>query len=336
MRLITVIFLLIQAAAFAQPTVFRLTLQVVDAETNRGIPRVGVELIGLGSGVTNSQGIAQIPIPAGTPQVQLQAPNGFQVLTPPGPILPVPGSEEVIVKFYIKAGDLELLREQVRELYGEQASLQNSLDSLKNVNSQLQNRLSAVVSNRDSLLNLNEIQVMSISKLDKKLETVTSEYDQVRLKIYGNISENYNQFLNAILNFHMQLKSYKLAFRNPGELEQFNAKIETLSEARDAMHEKSPGYLEIVRQYWDKDDAIELEMLYDQALIRTYETYVLPLNKTLIQELKASWSGQKMRFAAQKAAKKPTEKAIQGLKVEIGSLKIQADKVLKRLKSDLE
>ena len=38
----------------------RVTIQIIDADTDRGISQIGVELLGLGSGVTDSDGMVRI------------------------------------------------------------------------------------------------------------------------------------------------------------------------------------------------------------------------------------------------------------------------------------
>ena len=190
----------------------RVTIQIIDADTDRGISQIGVELLGLGSGVTDSDGMVRIPIPPGTNTVELQPPRGYKVLTPPGPVQPVPNSEEVLVKFWLDIGALKVLQQEIRRLSNRQESLESVLDSVKEANSTLQTQVASMeTANRSQVEALKIEQLAIIDSLQKSLVQVQSEIAETKLSIYRDISQNYNSFYDAIANFTEGLRHAKYA-----------------------------------------------------------------------------------------------------------------------------
>ena len=321
-------FALIGLPLFGQDVV---TVQVVDVDTKRGISGIKVELLNMGSGKTDDEGFVRIPIPPGTEKVELQPPKGFSIFSPPGPIGNVPNSEESWITFYLNIGVLKELQRQIRVLSSLQNTLESSLDSVRIQNGQLQNQMSSLASNADSLKSTNESQMALIDSLEQELIAVKGDIVQAKLDIYEDISNNYNSYLNAILNFTLGLQHAKLAFTNPAELAHLKERIDVLNEARDNMHEYYLGYLETVEQYWNKDLSKELEAVYDLALYETYEAVVLPLGEVLLDELRKAWNSQSPRIIAQKKAKKPTKEAKIRLDALNEQLQVQAQAVLAKL-----
>ena len=322
-------------AGLSQPNA--VSVQVVDVETNRGIPRIGVELLGLGSGITDSDGIVRIPVPEGTKVLELQPPQGFKVLTPPGPIQPVPSSDEVLVKFWLDVGALKVLQAQIDQLSNQQKALETSLSTVEREREFLQQQLDSLEGRSgiamDSLQKEIIAQVAVIDSLSKKLTQVKADISSTKLQIYEDISHNYNTFLNAILNFSQGLKTVSYAFINAQELEAFNGYILALNEARDEMHEYHDSYIETAGQYWSRATAQELEKMYDLALQEAYGDIILPLNDLLLKEIRSAWAKEKNRNIAQRNAKKPTKEAKKNLDEALDRLQIQAKKVLDLLES---
>ncbi len=317
----------------AQPGSKVLRIQVVDVDTRRGLSRISVSLVGLGGGVTNSDGVVRIPIPDGVSEIELQAPAGFEVLDPPGPKQPVPANEEVVIKFYIQAGRLDQLNAQLRQLTQERSQLQNELTTIRDRQDSLQQAADRLVMDRDSLATLQRRQQDRLQRLEDSLQLVQSDIRSVKLEVYRDISENYQEYLNAVLNFREVLKNVRHAFTNPQELNLFNSYVENLNETRDALHEKHLGYLQTVGAYWQANERIELEQLYDLALEEVYDEVILPLNELLVAQLRAAWNKETPRIVAQRRAKKPTKEALRQLETRLEALQRQGDRTLRLLES---
>ena len=286
-------------------------------------------------------GLLKISIPPGTKTLELQAPIGYEISSPPGPILPVPADEEVIVKFWIKTAILENMQRQIDQLLMDKQSLQRTvgdleleLEKYKELNQELEKSSQG---NRDSVGQVKSLIAQRdgvIDSLKQLVAEVDGQIDDYKFAMYSKITQNYQKFLNAILNTEHALKHIKGAFVNAGELKNLNATIETLNSARDDMHENHLAYIEAGRKYWDGSIATQLTSLYDQAIKQTYGDLIIPLNENLISHLNNAWNGKQSRLVAQKKARKNIKKMLPKLRQEIEDMERIAKEVFGQSRSD--
>ena len=318
----------------AQGNTFRLSLQIIDQKTKQGVAKKGISLLRLGAGTTDSDGVAIITIPSHTQVVELQVPPGFEIVDPPGPIMPVPASEEVVVKFWVNEVQLNKMEAQIDYLKQERDSITTLANRLELKNQLLENQINQLTSEnvalRDSVREVSQ----QIDVLNNKASTIDQEIAQYKLAFYDKISSNYQQFLNALLDMEVALGNVSEAFTQEGELRNFNDRINALNQARNSMHENHLAYVKVAEKYWNKEISLKLMGLYKQALYNTYNDVILPLNDELIATLRDTWNGNKPRIFVQRKAVKRTDKALEELHEEIEDLKGKASEVLKLLELD--
>ncbi len=319
---------------FGQGEVFHLNIQVIDSKTKTGVSKKGISLLPLGVGTTDSDGRAVITIPKNTKMVELNVPPGFEIVDPPGPILPVPASEDVVIKFWVNEIQARMMAEEIDRLKQEKdnaAALASSLE-LKNrlLESQISHLSEENVTLQDSVKAISK----QIEAAHHQVSAIDQEIGQYRLAFYDKISNNYQKFLNALLDMQEALKHVSQAFIQEGDLRNFNDRITALNQARNSMHEDHLANVKVVEKYWSKETSIKLMGLYDQALHNTYDDVILPLNNDLIAKLNATWNGNKPRIFAQRKAVKHTKEALKNLQQEIQNLRTQASEVLKLLELD--
>ncbi len=317
---------------FAQDNTFQISIQIIDQETKKGVADVGMSLLNLGAGTTDKDGMVRIPIPQGTETVELQIAKGFEIVNPPGPRLPVPGSTNAILQFWVKTVFLEDMKTKIDRLLTEKRELEGLTESLKTENDLLLEKNKHLTSAQTSLQDSIRQITLRIDSLQHKLQTVGREITVYKLAIFDRISRNYHQFLNAMLDMEMSLRNVSQAFIQEAALRQFNRQVENLNQARNGMHENHLSYIEAVEKYWDKNTSLTLKSLYDQALLNTYGKVILPLNEKLIARLNEAWNGHKPRILVQRKAVKSTEKALVGLHQELEDLQLIANELMVLLK----
>jgi len=326
---------------FAQPGPKSVTIQVIDQSTQAGLARKGVSLLNVGSGVTDDNGLVRVTIPNGITTIELQLPPGFEIVNPPGPIQNVPSSANAVVKFWVKTALLENMKAQIDQLIRDKQNLSKSVNDLETELASLQDLNKELLSNsagkQDSIERVRtqmRIKDQVIDSLSRKVMDVDSKIGDYKLAIFSEISRNYQQFLNAMLNMEMNLKDIKGAFINEGELKNFNSIVEILNVARDDLHEKHLAYIEAAETYWNKGVSAKLSGLYNQAIVNTYGNLIIPLNEDLVGRLKAAWSGKQSRLVAQKQARKSLKKVLPKLRQEIEDMERIAEEVFVQLKED--
>lgn len=317
-----------------------ISVQILNVHTQQGISQKNISLLNVGTRATDRNGLLKINIPEGTNTIELQTPPGFEIVSPPGPIMPVPASENVIVKFWVKTALLENMQKEIDQLLKDKEGLTQQvkqmgieLEKLQQLNQNLET-MSQGTQDSVALIKTKITEKDAIiDSLEKKVTDVDSRIGDYKLAIYSEITRNYQHFLNAILNMEMALADVRGAFVNEGELKHFNSKIEALNIARDDMHEKHLAYIEAAEKYWDTGISSQLQSMYHQAIIQTYQHLIIPLNQDLISQLKNAWSGRNSRIIAQKKAGKNLKKMRPKLRQEIEDLERIAQQVFEQLKS---
>lgn len=311
---------------YAQNSHYSVSIKIIDEDTQKEVPRLGISLLengrGLGVGTTDGNGIATISIPRTTRSITLVLPSKDIVIKYPKggeTHAPSPDIENPIVEFLITTSRFKMMTLQIEYLSQEKKELQMLADSLQ------EKMFSEQISFKDSL-----------EKVNHRINSLLIEITSKKLAIYSEISDNYLQFLNAILDMEQSLKHVASAFTHEGELRNFNHQIEILNQARNSMHENHLAYVQVVEQYWNKATALKLRSLYRHALENTYGDIILPLNDELIAKLKATWNGNKPRIFVQRKAVKSTKKALAKLQDEIEDMEDTAEEVLALLASDVE
>jgi uncharacterized FlaG/YvyC family protein len=304
---------------------YRVSIKIIDEDTQKEVPKLGISLMengrGLGVGTTDGNGIATIIIPRTTRNITLVLTSkDIEIKYPRGgeTHAPSPEIENPTVEFLVKTSLFRMMALQIEHLSQEKKELENLADSLK------LKMYSDQISFKDSL-----------EKISDQINHLLIEITNKKLALYSEISNNYLQFLNAILDMELTLKQVSNTFIQEGELRNFNRQIEILNHARNSMHENHLAYVQVVEKYWNSDSSEKLKGLYHQALQNTYGDIILPLNEELISKLKDSWNGNKPRILVQRKAVKSTKKALTKLHDEIEELKITADEVLALLESDV-
>lgn len=317
-----------------------ITVQVLDVNTQQGIPQRNISLLNIGTRATDRNGLLKINIPPGTQTLELQAPPGYEILTPPGPILPVPASEEIIVKFWIKTAIIENMQKRIDQLLIDKETLNKNveeleaeLERLRDLNLQLERsnqgnkdsvgQVRAIIAQKDGL----------IDSLKQVANEVNGQIEDYKYAMYASITQNYQKFLNGILNMEAALEDVRGAFTYESELKNFNTTIEALNFARDDMHEKHLGYIEAGKKYWSENISAQLSSLYDQAITKTYGDLIIPLNKDLISYLNDAWRGKKSRLRARKKARKNLKTMLPKLRQEIEDMERIAKEVFEQLRA---
>ncbi len=319
-----IITLFISHIGYTQDT-YRVSIRIIDEDTQREVPKLGISIIengkGIGAGTTDGNGIASISIPRTTRNITLILTSAdIEIKYPRGgeTHAPSPDIENPTIEFLVKTSAFRMMALEIEQLSQEKKQLELLADSLKT------SMLSEQISFKDSL------EIISL-----KISSLFSEITDKKQGIYAEITDNYLQFLNAILDMEQTLKYVSNTFTQEGELRNLNRQIEILNHARNKMHENHLSYLQVVEQYWDKSISRRLGMLYKQALENTYGDVILPLNDELISKLKDSWNGNKPRIIVQRKAVKSTNLALLKLHEEIKDLRYQADEVLSLLETEI-
>ncbi|MEB2774058.1 hypothetical protein SYJ56_02000 [Algoriphagus sp. D3-2-R+10] len=309
---------------YAQDT-YRVSIRIIDEETQKEVPNLGINIIengkGIGAGTTDGNGIASIIIPRTTRNITLiLTSSDIEIKYPRGgeTHAPSPEIENPTIEFLVKTSAFRMLSLEIAQLSQEKKQLETLADSLN------KRMLAEQISFKDSLETIN-----------LKINSLFSEITNKKQGIYAEITNNYLQFLNAILDMEETLKYVSNTFTQEGELRNLNRQIEILNHARNKMHENHLSYVQVVEQYWDKNTSLRLSMLYKQALENTYGEVILPLNEELISKLKDSWNGNKPRIIVQRKAVKSTNLALLKLHEEIEDLRYQADEVLPLLETSI-
>ncbi|MEX2513041.1 MAG: hypothetical protein WD398_09055 [Cyclobacteriaceae bacterium] len=304
--------------------IYSVRIKVIDEDSRREVPNLGINLEengqGLGTGTTDGNGIATITIPRTTRTLKLVlSSREIEIVSPIGgeTHAPSPEIDNPLIEFYVKTSQFRMMALQIEQLSREKKQLEDLSNSL-------QKRLSTDQS----------IYKDSLEMIKGRIAKLMVEIDDKKSNIFSAISDNYLQFLNAILDMERMLGNVSPIFTQEGALRNFNRQIETLNLARNSMHENHLAYIQVVGQHWDKKTADKLMGLYTQALENTYGNTLLPLNDDFIAYLKASWNGDKPRLSVQRKAKKNTEKALPKLHEEITIMEVLGKEVLAVLDSD--
>jgi len=327
---------------FSQESPITIRIQIIDVNTKKGIEQTGVHLSGKSS-TTDNNGFVRITLPKGVQVLELQTPAGYEINSPPGPTLPVPNSENAVVQFWVKTAAFEKMQEELNELRQEKNNLTSRVGNLSK-------ELDSMTTNYENLSSNSQVLEKTLTQLSKsikgkdllidslkqKSDSIENRMGEYKRVIFKKISTNYKRFHNDLLDMELNLINIKNAFINPGEVDLFNKKIDSLNSSRNALDEEHMDYVKTTKLYWNKEAAVHLDSLYDIALINIYERLIIPLNKVVIQNLNDAWQGEKCRMCVQRKTRTYLKKTTLGkLRKEIEDMEQVAEKVLSILsKSD--
>lgn len=267
-------------------------------ESNKGLARIRVNIIGYNEDLTDDDGIFEVFLPSEITEIQIQLNNDQLTIISParGEIL-VPATSSKPYPILVRRQselDERVYLEKIMKFIKEEGKLKNTqIDSLQNI---LRDTISSFQEKLNILGKTNEEKLKEINQLNSRLENLADSLNQSFVKF--NQFEVMNQAVSELAIFSDKSKNLRDwmpriqdAFMSETALNYYNDQIiAPYNIARNNLYDHQQQYLESVRFYGkDKPSIDELEEAYDIALKKLHESTVLPLNESLSNYLKDNW-----------------------------------------------